>query len=229
MQQRKDRAEALNLRLQGKTYGEIRAVLNVPKSTLSTWFKNLSLPEQASVKLKSKQGKGLLALAVFNQIRTQAIQKQNVEIRQMHEMQVGTLNKREFMLIGAALYWAEGYKNFNHARKSYPYINFANTDPFMNKVFIYFLEQILEIPRADVRAIVYGYPNTPKIEAINYWHRITQISKRNFRFLQLINKASAGKRNKNLLPYGTLQLRVSHRQEFFKIQGLIDGIAKSII
>ena len=43
-----DRRKAIELRIQGKTYSEIRSVIpNLPKSTLSGWIKDVKLtPEQ---------------------------------------------------------------------------------------------------------------------------------------------------------------------------------------
>lgn len=228
MVKREDHQKALSLRLEGKTYGEIKQALNIPKSTLSSWLKAVALPPHALSILQRKQQHSLEPLMQFNERRTLTIQKENQNISEEFKQKVKTLNQRELMLIGASLYWAEGYKNFNHKRKSYPYINFANSDPTMVVVFINFLEKVLKISKDKMRAIVYAYPATNKPEAIHYWQNITNIPKENFRLLQLVSKSSKGKRSKNLLPYGTLQLRSSGRKEFFKIQGLIDGIAKSI-
>ena len=46
------RQKAFKLRMQGKSYGEIRTVLGIKKSTLSSWFKNLELPKSIKKILK---------------------------------------------------------------------------------------------------------------------------------------------------------------------------------
>jgi hypothetical protein len=56
---------AKKLRKRGKTYSEIKQILNVfiPKSTLSDWCKNLPLPEKYYKKIKAinvKSQKGAL-------------------------------------------------------------------------------------------------------------------------------------------------------------------------
>ncbi len=71
------------------------------------------------------------------------------------------------------------------------------------------------------------YPNINPQEAIDYWQDITKIPKENFRYNIAVSRASQGKRPKHLLPYGTLQIRINGRREFFKIKGLIDGIIKA--
>ncbi len=50
--------KAFNLRVKGKSYGEIKEALGIPKSTLSSWFKNLKLPKSAQKILKKKDKKG---------------------------------------------------------------------------------------------------------------------------------------------------------------------------
>lgn len=226
MNSRSDYQTALVLRLKGKTYGEIRQFLKIPKSTLSTWFSNLRIEGQAKKILKSKQKDGYKKLVEFNKTRTQNIQKENEEIRINYESRIGILSDRELMILGAALYWGEGYKNFNPTKVAYPYMSFGNSDPDMIVVFMNFLKRILSISKDRIKAQVMIYPNLNSNKCIKYWQNLTKIPKDNFRCQVALSRASQKKRPNNLLPYGTLQLRVSQRQEFFKIRGLIDGIIK---
>lgn len=219
---------ALALRVQGKSYGEIREIFNVPKSTLSNWFSGLDLSKEAKKILKTKTKNGYLKLVEFNKTRTIEIKKENEDIRKNYESRINKLNNRELMILGAALYWGEGYKNFNLKSGAYPYICFSNSDPLMHKVFVPFLERILKITKNRIKGQVMIYPNINPQKAVQYWQGITQIPVENFRTQLTVSRASQGKRPWNLLPYGTLQLRVSQRQEFFKIRGLMDGIIKSL-
>lgn len=104
----------------------------------------------------------------------------------------------------------------------------GNSDPEMIITFISFLGKILGITKDRIKAQIFIYPGMVPEEAINYWQKLTKIPRENFRCQTALSRASQGKRLKNLLPHGTLQLRVIKRQEFFKIRGLIDGIIKSI-
>ncbi len=227
MDTRKDYSAALALRLEGKTYGEIRGSFKIPKSTLSNWFSTLKLNSNVKKILESKRKAGYLKLLEFNKIRTLSIKKENEDIRKDYESRINKLNNRELMILGAALYWGEGYKNFNLKKGAYPYICFSNSDPLMHKVFVPFLERILKITKNRIKCQVMIYPNTNPQKAVQYWQNITQIPVENFRTQLTVSRASQGKRPWNLLPYGTLQLRVSQRQEFFKIRGLMDGVVKA--
>ena len=229
MNPRQDYSRALELRLRGKTYGEIRSLFNIPKSTLSVWFSKLQISKRAQKILRSKRRDGYLKLVEFNKTRTLKIQKENEDIRSNFKSRVGELSKREIMILGAALYWGEGYKNFTlNRRGSYPYISFGNSDPQMIKIFIDFMERILGISRNKIKTQVMICPKINAITAVDYWQTATKIPRENFRCQVALSRASQQKRPKHLLPYGTLQLRVNRRQEFFKIRGLIDGIIEKI-
>ena len=229
MKPRPDRGQALKLRLRGKTYGEIRGILNIPKSTQSYWFKKLNLSDRAQKIILGKQSKGLAALQMFNAKRTHSICEENKIIKGEYKNKVGFLNKRELALIGASLYWGEGYKNFNQKRGGYPYVCFANSDSKMIFVFMQFLEKVLNIKREKMRAEILIQPNLSSADALDYWHDVTKIPKEKLYVYKALSRASRGKRPKNILPYGTFQLKVSRRQEFFKIKGLIEGIIEAEI
>lgn len=222
---RLDREAALQLRIKGQSYGEIRRALGVSKSTLSFWFKNLTLSPRTLKILQPKQRKGLLALAEFNKRRTISIRKENIGIADGLKSMVGILSDRDIMLIGAALYWGEGYKNFK--KGTYEHINFANSDPDMIRVFLMFLKRVLNIASSDLKAHIFLYPGMDQKKAIRYWVAITKIPRDHFYIYEGVSKSSKKKRPQNLLPYGTIQIRLIRRKEFFKIRGLIDGIIEA--
>ncbi|MEK7579805.1 MAG: hypothetical protein AAB469_01270 [Patescibacteria group bacterium] len=228
MNPRKDYQTALALRLEGKTYGEIRSIFGIPKSTLSVWFSKLKVGKKAQKILESKRKNGYFKLVEFNKIRTLNIKEENETIRKDYESKISRLSNRELMILGAALYWGEGYKNFKLKKGYYPYVCFGNSDPLMVKVFISFLERILKIDRDEIKCQIMIYPSINPSEALKYWQNTTKIPIENFRTQMTVSRASQGKRPWNLLPYGTLQMRLNKRQNFFKIKGLIDGVIKGV-
>ena len=187
-----DYKAALVLRLEGKSYGEIRQIFNLPKSTLSTWFSNLKLNKEAKKILENKTKEGYLKLIEFNKTRTVNIKKENEDIRKNYEFRIKRLSDRELMIIGAALYWGEGYKNFNPKKFSYPYISFGNSDPQMVLIFISFLEKVMCISKDKIRVQVMIYPNLNPSKSVNYWQQLTQIPKENFRHQVALSRAGAG-------------------------------------
>ena len=222
-----DYQHAVRLRRAGNSYGEIRSAMGIPKSTQSSWFKNLKLPPYGRRVLREKQGNGLKALAVCNQQRTHQIKCENEKIRSTFEAYVKNINERDLMLIGASLYWAEGQKTFNATCGQYPFIRFSNSDPQMVVLFLKFLEKILKISREQMKGEIYIQPNLSSDHSLTYWHDIIGISKDNLKVYKALSRASGGKRPKNLLPYGTIHIRVRGRIEYFKIKGMIDGVMKA--
>lgn len=220
--------KAINLRFEGKSYGEINYVLGIPKSTLSYWLKNLNLPPSAQKILQEKDKKTRTHLIKFNERRTESIQIENKKIRKSAADEIKNISEYELLLIGAALYWAEGYNNQNKSRS--PYLSFGNSDPDMIILFLQFLKKIMYVPDENLRPIVQVHPNVKIKPAINFWAKTTGIPAQYFHITHQTSRASKGKRSTRLLPYGTLRLDVKGRLNFFRIKGWIDGLKnKSIL
>ncbi|PIU16598.1 hypothetical protein COT20_00110 [bacterium (Candidatus Gribaldobacteria) CG08_land_8_20_14_0_20_39_15] len=217
--------KAIKLRLAGKSYGEIAKTLDVSKGSFSLWFKNLKLPKSAQKLLEEKmriaREHGLFE---NNRRRTQAIKIENKKVRQIAANEVKPLSKYELLLIGAALYWAEGYNRQDKVPS--PYISFGNSNPDMVVLFLRFLREVMQISEKKLRPIVQIHKNIKPESAINFWAKITSIPQKSFRVTHQASRASKGKRPYNSLPYGTFKLNVIGRQNFFKIKGWIDGLVR---
>jgi hypothetical protein len=215
---------ALKLRLKGNSEGEIKKALGIPKSTLSSWFKNLTLPLKARKLLEKKGRMTRKHLMDFNRRRTLLIKSENKNIKEKSLKDIGQLSKRELMLIGAALYWGEGYRI--EIQKHSPTISFANSDPNMAVLFLRFLREILRIPEEKIRPRVQIFGNIEPKDAVKFWSRILLISPTRFHVYLAVSRAGSGKRPKNFLPFGTLQINVCDRANAFRIQGWINGLAQ---
>lgn len=93
-------------------------------------------------------------------------------------------------------------------------------------LFLRFLREVMLISEEKLRPIVQIHSNIDAKSAINFWAKVSGISRKCFRITHQINRASKGKRPYNSLPYGTFKLNVRGRQNFFKIKGWIDGLIK---
>jgi len=218
--------KAIKLRLKGKSYREITKTLGVSKSSVSLWCRDLKLPIRIQKIIDAKTKNSRTNLTAYNKKRSQFIKTENKEIRKKAIKQISSLSERELLLIGASLFWGEGYKKAENLRS--PYICFANSDADMIKLFMNFLRKIMKISSDRIYASVFIYPSIEEKKAINFWSKVTKLPKSRFRTTNQISRASKGKRPYNSLPYGTLDLRVNSRQEFFWIRGWIDGLIKQI-
>src|SRR3989338_3993950 len=108
---RKNRNEALKLRLKGKSYNEISNLMGIPKSTLSGWFTNLELSHKAKQRIQKRVYAGSLrGLIRRNKNQTHLAVQRMRSARSKARNEIQSLSKNDIKLIGVALYWAEGYK-----------------------------------------------------------------------------------------------------------------------
>jgi len=228
---RKDKEKALSLRLQGYSYNEVTKKLGIPKATLSDWFTGLVLSEKAQVRIQRRVHEGSLrGLIKKNRLQTHQARQNAARIRKYAKEEIRKLSKIELLLIGTALYWAEGYKRpifKNGKERTYHKIGFSNTDPIMVKLFVKFLQNILQIPISKIKASVRIFQHINENEALRYWQKATGLPKENFqKFYYGISRSSLGKRPYNRLPFGTIQISVGDTKNFHRIMGWIEGVKK---
>lgn len=222
-----------SLRLKGYSYGEINKIFGVSKSTLSLLLRDLILPPKAVKRLKSKISQSVYnGLIKRNKLQTIQAQERTKEIRTKASKQIRILNKNDLNIIGIALYWAEGYKRpktRNGREITSHSISFTNSDPEMIAVFVHFIRVIMKIPDENIKAHIRLHPHIKNTTALNFWSKITGLSKENFmRSTCVISRASLGKRPFNRLPFGTIQITIARTNEFYRLMGWLDGIRKML-
>lgn len=219
------------MRIMGHSYNEIRARLGIPKSTLSVWFKGLVLSEQARARLAERVRVGTLnGLVKRNKLQTHKARRRALQVRLRSESEVPNLNKKDLMLAGTFLYWAEGYKRpviRGGKERTAHRISFLNSDPDIVRIFVCFLEEVLEIPRDRIYVCMRLYEHINKDEAKRHWMKASGLSSKHFKnTTYVVSGASKRKRPYNRLPYGTAQIAVNDTEKFHRLMGLIDGVKK---
>lgn len=228
---RKDKGQATKLRKLGKSYSEINRILGVPKGTLSDWFTGMPLSDKARSRINNKVYAGSLRGIIKSaKLHTHLAQKKAREVRKMAKESIGRLTKSELFFVGVSLYWGEGYKRpiiRNGKVRTYHSIVLSNSDPILIQIFLRFLREICGIKNDMIRVNIHAYEHQ-NIDLIrNYWSKITGVAEDKFKKSYFgISKASKGKRSRNTLPYGTLQIRVNSTILYHTIMGWIDGIGK---
>lgn len=221
---RLDHTKAIKLRMLGKSYNEIAKDLGVGKSSLSYWLRNLKLPLEVVKILEKKSNYPREKFAEYNKRKHERVQSENKEIKEIFSKKIKPVTDYELLLIGTALYWGEGCKR--HSGKHGYYASLVNSDPDIIRVFLRFIREILCIPEEKIKPRIHIHPNITKESAVDFWTKVVNIPKDKFYFTTQVSVASKGKRPKNFLPYGTIEIRVSNRKRFFQILGLINGLIK---
>ncbi len=229
---RTDKQKAFALRLSGKSYKEISDTLHIPKSTLSSWFSNVQLSEEVRDKINAKgRKKSIQLLLERNKKQTELAVKRNYGIRKNFAKEIGSISDRELLLVGAALYWAEGHKKLfvkNGREITSHAVSLTNSDPELVGIFLRFIREVCKVDEQKIKASIRMFEHQNEDHVFQYWHTVTGIQKGNFGKVYVgVSRSSQGKRPYNRLPYGTIQIRVSDTQLFHGIIGLIEGLKKN--
>lgn len=221
---KKDKNFAIKLRKQGKSYNQIVKILGTPKSTLSLWLRNIKMSPDVRKRfwddVKERQAKNITE---FNKRMAEKARKRAQEIQENAVKTIGFLSKKDLLLIGAALYWGEGFK------KTRWVLAFSNSDPLMIKIIMRFFREVCNVSEEKLRATVQIHPNVTSEEAVNYWSKISGMPK--YQFLKTytrLSPSSKQKRAPNTLPFGTLRVSICDYKITNKVKGWIQGIAEKI-
>ncbi len=171
------RADAENMRREGRSIKEISRLLGVSQSSTSRWCKDIGLSATQRSALDTRgRAAGIAALLPINERRRRAKQV-DIETQGRNGMDdVGTMTHRDLLMLGLGLYWGEGYK-----RGSLEW-GFTNSDPQVIRFIIVWLEHCYGIHPGQMGARVtinVLYRNESE-RLHREWSVITGISRANF-------------------------------------------------
>ena len=217
-----EKERAVNLRKQGLSYNEILREVPVAKSTLSVWLKDIGLAKAQKQRLTEKR-------RAAQQKAQQACRNIRItheaEIIKAAQQEVGRINKREFWLIGAALYWAEGSKQ--KANLVSQRVCFNNSDPNMILLFDKWIKEICGREQNGIAYSIYIHTTGDVERAKKFWSKLlnTTIEKVYFK------KGSPKTNRKNTQDtyYGLLRIEVRKSTDLNrKIKGWNLGITDGL-
>ncbi|MES2213571.1 MAG: hypothetical protein V4473_01880 [Patescibacteria group bacterium] len=136
------RYKALELRQKGTSLNEIATSLELKKSTVSYWCKNIVLKESAIKKIKIKgREKSVHALLRYSEIkRKERIERDFVQKKGGVNF-VGAVSRRDILMAGFGLYWGEGYKVGE--------LGFTNSNPKIIKFYLAWIKQF-DVQKIDL-------------------------------------------------------------------------------
>lgn len=177
------------MRKKGFTYNEIVTRLNVPKTTIHYWFKDIVLPESAHTKLAAKKLQHLknIRLIAANQKKECRMEK----LTKIEDLVKGDyhnikLDKKTKELLLCFLYLGEGFKARN-------IVGMGNSNPAILRWFIYLLESVYGADRKKMAFYLYLRADQNEITEKEYWSGILGISITQFRKTQF-DKRTLGKK-----------------------------------
>ena len=177
-------------------YKEIKEHINVPKSTLSLWLKDVPLKPEYKQRLYTKQIE-ILARGASSQKERR--KREIDEIIKNAKKEISTeISQETSMLFGAALYWAEGNKKGE--------FKITNSDPRLILFMVHWLKTTFDIEPSYLKIHLNMYSQQDESDLKKFWSYLTKIPLKNFgkSFIKPTNKNY----KKNNLYYGTVQIYV---------------------
>ena len=224
MAKNKEKNKALELRRQGKSIREIARQVNVTKTTVSLWCRDIELsPAQIEIlhKRMIKGGyKGRIKGARMQyRRRLEKIKQANI----WGKKHITKLSQKDLFLTGLALYWGEGNKKTRQ-------VKISNSDLGVINFMIRWFREIWKIETERFTfSILINIIHKHRIKDVEiYWSRKTGIPLGQFNKTILI-KAKNKKTYKNFnIHYGTAMLGIRRSAEiYYKILGLIKALSEA--
>jgi len=185
----------ITLRQEGKTYGEMQKMLNmeVPKSTLSYWCKDIPLPSGYQEKIKklnlknARRGRAIAFIVNRNKREEylQSIVNDNQKLKKVFK------DKDVAKLCLSMLYLGEGGKT---GRGS---LMFGNSDPFIISLYLFLLDYCYGIEEHKIRCTVQCRADQNIEQLEKFWSKITKISNDKF-YKTRIDPRTKGKPTKKI-------------------------------
>lgn len=173
------RKKAIELRKEGKTYKEICESLDIeiPKSTLSVWCKNIPLPlgyerkikEYNQFTLKKARKAALIAIKRKREIQVKEIWDQNGHFGELIK------NKEIAKALLAILYLGEGSKSIQRG-----HLTFGNADPLVINSFLHLLRSCYAVDETKFRCTLQCRADNDIEQLEKFWASITKIPREQF-------------------------------------------------
>ncbi len=220
----KFKADAVKMRAAGYSYGMISERLGISKGTLSDWFKDKPFTPNKEVLKRIQYGPILSGQRSHNRKVEEVLR-----MRSIGKSEIGTLTKRDFLLLGLGLYIGEG-------TKAYEQIQVANANPAVIKIMIQWFREALGVNLEDITIAIHLYPDNNEKEALAFWQKNTGLNRKNFRKSYIDIRKNKSQFRNNKLPYGTAYIRIKgngdpekgvrlHR----KLQGWMEAVLPELI
>jgi transposase len=161
------RARARELRARGLAYHEIAARLDVSKSSVSLWVRDLPTPARLSYEEnRRRSAEGVRRYwATERQVR----RTQRASEIAAAAAEIGDLTNREILVAGAVAYWCEGAKR--RSTQSAERIVFVNSDAGLISFFLRFLAAA-GVQRHDLRFCVAIHESADVEAAQRFWQEV---------------------------------------------------------
>jgi hypothetical protein len=162
-----EKEQAIKLRASGLPLSDIAKKLNVAKSSVSVWCRDIILTDEQKEKLLSRNS------IYNNQCLGAKKMKEIYRKKRLDYQNQGRLMAKEnnpLLIAGCMLYWGEGFKSKTSC-------GLANTDPNLLKYFIKFLTNCFDVEKKDLTLRINCHTNNGLLvsEIEEYWVNVLNV------------------------------------------------------
>ena len=203
--------KAIRLRKKGLSYNEILQEIDVSKSSLSLWLRDVKLTNKQKRRLKAKVKEGGEYIRSIREgVRSEWHESKRRKLLSVAQVKMDPylLSHNGLAFVGAALYWAEGNRS---------QFRFSNTDLDMVKLYLKWLRQVLKVPTSRIKcrvAKVHLGHGLSYDEVEEKWSKLTRVPRSQFLTPNVLQKGEEISLRKNVHPYGMLTVEVIRPQQF---------------
>ncbi len=214
-----DRRKAVELRLKGWSYSQIRKEINVGKGTLSYWLNNYPLTVEQKLKIYSKRDLWV------ERFRESMAMKRKVRMERNYEdakNKFGVVGNRDLEVAGAFLYWGEGQKMGD-------VVSVSNANPEIIKFAIKWLESCFSVNKSSMKVCLHLYSDMNVEEEIGFWVKQLEIDRSRFA-KPYIKKSTKANLDYKSFGHGTCRIQVGSvkiKEQIMATIGLISGLGPS--
>ena len=219
-----EKEEAIKLRRAGATYGEILKQIPASKSSLSYWLRTIELTESQKHRIHGKDLCARRKFVDFNATRHKKTLAEKENIFKESSKEISGITPRELLLIGIALYWAEGYKT-DRARG----VEFANSDPAMIQLMMKWFRDICGVQENKIRIRIQIHDSRNIRKSMEFWSIKTGVSLAQFTKPYIKTSPTSQRKAGNLLEHGVCHIRISDSRLLTKVRGWINGLGGPIV
>lgn len=184
-----------DLRRLGLSYGEIRNLIDVKKSTLATWCREIQLTDEQAEAIRERTG-SRAGIPVDTQWRRR-LEIQRIRCTAQEEGHV--LIDDPFWIAGVVLYWAEGAKTSRR-------LSLSHSEPEALRMFQAWTRRFLD-PYATFKAALNLHADNNERAARDFWAAELQLDPV-LDFTKTFVKPDGTGHRKNHLAYGVCELKM---------------------
>ena len=189
------------MRKEGASYSQIKEKLNVSKSSLSLWLRDMPLPEK---RLRELRDWNVVRIERFQNTMRDKRESRRAKVRERAAKDIRTLSHREIIIAGLFLYWGEGGKTVTTCT------SLSNTDPAMIRFFMRWL-QALGVSKDRFRVHVHLYTDMNVKVELRYWSKALGLPLSSFRRPYIKTSNRSGLSYPQRFTHGTCNLIYGNR------------------